>query len=64
MLNLCFDIQGSDLVVEGQIRAAGPAPELHAVAKELIEMLADSYELSLRDGERMFRLVKRAGAGE
>lgn len=59
VLSLCFGIEGRDLVVEGEVRGAGPAPELHPVAQELITMLADRYEFSERDGSRVFRLVKR-----
>lgn len=59
MLELCFEIQGSDLVVDGEVHDVGPAPDLHPVAQELINMLADGYEFSERDGNRVFRLVKR-----
>lgn len=34
-------------------------PELHAVARELLEMLADEYEVGADDRGRTFRLVKR-----
>lgn len=58
-LELCIGIQGQDLVVEGEVRRAGAVPELHPVARELIEMLTDDYDLAERDGGRVFRLVKR-----
>ncbi len=58
MLDLCFEVDGADLVVAGEVQATGPAPELHPVARELINMLADHHELTERDGSRMFRLVK------
>lgn len=57
-LELCFEIQGTDLVVDGQVPAAGPMPELHPVAQELINMLTDHHELAERGGSRIFRLVK------
>ena len=62
MLELGFDIQGTDLVIDGRVPGAGSVPELHPVAQELINMVADSYELSEGDGARMFRLVKRGSA--
>lgn len=58
VLDLCFEIQGSELVVDGEVRGASGAPELHPVAQELINMLANSYEFTERDGNRVFRLVK------
>jgi len=58
MLELCFEIRGNDLIVDGEVRNAGPPPELHPVAQELINMLADGYEFTERDGSRVFRLVK------
>ncbi len=58
LLDLCFEIQGSDLVVDGQVKAAGPTPGLHPVAQELIDMLADHHEFGERGGNRTFKLVK------
>lgn len=57
-LDLSFEIRDENLVVDGEVRGAGPAPELHPVAQELINMLADGYEFAQRDGSRVFRLVK------
>ncbi len=57
-LELCFAIRGADLVVDGEVVSAGPAPALHPVAQELISILSDSYEFAGRDGKRVFRLVK------
>ena len=60
MLKLRFEIVGRDLVVEGQVEGAGFPPALHPVAQELMDMLADGYELTERDGHRTFRLLKRS----
>lgn len=59
MLDLRFDIQGEDLVIDGEVQGTGPAPALHPVAEELIQLIVDAYELTARDGSRVFRLVKR-----
>lgn len=59
-LVLCIEIDGRDLVVEGEVRRGGAVHELHPVARELIEMLTDDYDLAERDGSRVFRLVKRS----
>ena len=58
MLDLCFEIEGTALVIDGQVVAAGPTPDLHPVAQELINMLTDQHEFAERDGHRTFRLVK------
>jgi len=58
MLDLGFEIDGTDLVIDGQVAAAGPTPDLHPVAQELINMLTDEHEFTGRDGHRTFRLVK------
>jgi serine/threonine-protein kinase RsbW len=63
VLDLCFEIDGNDLVVDGRVLAAGPTPELHPVAQELIKMLTDDHEFAERDGNRTFRLVKHGGIG-
>jgi len=65
MLHLSFDVVGgSGLVVEGEVPGAGDAPDLHPVARDLLELLADEYMLSASDGTRMFRLTKhRSGEG-
>jgi serine/threonine-protein kinase RsbW len=49
------------LVVEGTCRArSNNAPELHSVARELLNMLADEFSIGAIDGHRTFRLVKYA----
>jgi hypothetical protein len=52
---------GGSLVVEGRCRSTHESsPELHGVARELLNMLADEYALDTADGVRSFRLVKYA----
>jgi serine/threonine-protein kinase RsbW len=47
------------LMIEGACAANGQdVPELHGVARELVEILADEYWLGREDDERRFRLVK------
>ena len=57
-LDLWFQIRDADLVVDGEVQGELDATELHPVAQELINMLANSYEFTTRDGKRVFRLVK------
>lgn len=53
------------VVVDGVCNdGAGAAPpELHGVAKELLSMLADEYEVGADGRGRTFRLVKRPRSG-
>jgi serine/threonine-protein kinase RsbW len=60
-LELTYCETEGGLVVEGICRARSTkAPELHSVARELLNMLADSYSIGAIDGHRNFRLVKYA----
>ena len=42
--------------------ASSSPPELHAVARELLAMLADEYEFGVDGAGRTFRMVKRPRA--
>ena len=60
-LELVYREVDGGLVVEGS--CGGPndaAPELHTVARELLNMLADDYSIGSVDGRRTFTLAKRA----
>jgi serine/threonine-protein kinase RsbW len=60
-LELTYLESDGGLVVEGICRARSTsAPELHSVARELLNMLADKYSIGAIDGHRNFRLVKYA----
>lgn len=60
-LALTYRESGAGLVVEGTCRARSTkAPDLHSVARELLNMLADEYSIGAVDGHRNFRLVKYA----
>jgi serine/threonine-protein kinase RsbW len=62
-LELTYHEQNGGLVVEGKCRArSANAPEVHSVARELLNMLADEYSIGAVDGHRNFRLVKHAEA--
>lgn len=53
------DVDGV-LLVDGVCDdTASSPPELHAVARELLAMLADEYEVGANERGRTFRLVKR-----
>jgi len=61
-LELVYHETEDGLVVEGTCRALTTnAPELHSVARELLNMLADEYTIGTKNGHRCFRLVKRPG---
>lgn len=60
-LELTYRESAQGLVVEGTCLArSADAPELHSVARELLNMLADEYSIGAIDGHRHFRLVKYA----
>lgn len=60
-LSLTFREIEHGLVIEGSCKGgADTAPVLHAVARELLEILADEYTLGATDGHHHFRLVKLA----
>ena len=60
-LELTYSEEDGGLVVEGICGARSTkAPELHSVARELLNMLADKYSIGATDGRRNFRLVKYA----
>jgi serine/threonine-protein kinase RsbW len=60
-LELSYRESDGGLVVEGTCRARSTkAPDLHSVARELLNMLADEYSIGAIDGHRNFRLVKYA----
>jgi serine/threonine-protein kinase RsbW len=60
-LELSYRESEGKLVVEGTCRARSTkAPDLHSVARELLNMLADEYSIGAIDGHRNFRLVKYA----
>jgi serine/threonine-protein kinase RsbW len=62
-LELIYREQDDALVVEGRCRTrSSEAPELHSVARELLNMLADEYSVGAAGGHRTFRLLKRVGA--
>lgn len=58
-LDLHYRIAGDKLLIEGRSSCgAGRAIEIHAVARELLEMTADEHEVYRTDEGRAFRLVK------
>jgi serine/threonine-protein kinase RsbW len=64
-LELTYREAEGSLVVEGTCRARSTnAPDLHSVARELLNMLADEYSIGAIDGHRNFRLVKYAEVTE
>jgi anti-sigma regulatory factor (Ser/Thr protein kinase) len=58
-LDLHYGIVGDKLLIEGRSNCgAGQPVEMHAVARELLEMTADEHEVHTVEGGRAFRLVK------
>ncbi len=58
-LDLHYGIVGDKLFIEGRSNCGADQPiEIHAVARELLEMTADEHEVLSVEGGRAFRLVK------
>jgi serine/threonine-protein kinase RsbW len=59
-VELVYGILGNRLVIEGRSSCGTGAPiDVHPVARELLEMTADEYDLESGDHGRVFRLVKQ-----
>ena len=58
-LVLTFTSEGEAVVVEGRVADAGEPAELHPVARDLLELVVDHYELGVDGDDRVFRLTKR-----
>ncbi len=62
-LRLTYRETNGALEIAGRCPANGAAvPELDAVARELLAILAETYELGANDGERTFLLRTHAGS--
>jgi anti-sigma regulatory factor (Ser/Thr protein kinase) len=59
-LELRISAHDTALEVEGVVRGAGPLPELHPVAAELLTMVAVGHELGTDGTDRTFRFAKQA----
>jgi serine/threonine-protein kinase RsbW len=60
VLELTFEAVDGGLRINGQVNASGlPAPSLHPVARELLELVADEYDFSPTGDSRSFELMKR-----
>jgi hypothetical protein len=57
-LHLRFEVEGDELVVHGRVPGAGAAPELHAVAADLLGLVASGHELGVDGDDRVFRFSK------
>lgn len=58
-LELRFEVVGEELVVNGRVAGAGPPPELHAVAVDLLALVAAGHDLGVEGKDRVFRFAKR-----
>jgi len=58
-LSLTYLASDGRLEIEGRCAVAGPAPEIHPIARELLAMTADEHAVGADGGVRTFRLVKR-----
>jgi serine/threonine-protein kinase RsbW len=63
-LELTYEVLGDKLLIQGSAPcAAGQPVDLHPVARELLDMTADEYDVTGTETGRQFRLVKhRQGA--
>jgi anti-sigma regulatory factor (Ser/Thr protein kinase) len=51
---------GEAVSVTGRVEGAGPVPELHPVAVDLLGLVAPGHELVTDGDDRVFRFAKRA----
>ena len=58
VLEITADDHGVSVV--GRVAGAGPMPDLHPVARELLSMVAGDHELRTDGDDRTFRFTKRA----
>lgn len=61
VLDLHFEVVGDEFHVSGRVPGAGPPPELHPVAVDLLGLVANGHELGTDGDDRVFRFTKRAG---
>jgi len=60
-LGLTYSLSDGRVRVDGQLSGSHlPEPELHRVARELLGIVADGYDLQAVDGGRSFWVVKEA----
>ena len=59
-LELVYHPDGTELVIEGTCANGGAEPDLHPVARELLSMTADDYDISVAGEAVTFRLLKRS----
>jgi serine/threonine-protein kinase RsbW len=58
-LELRYEPDGDKLLISGSCPCGDGQPaEIHPVARELLEMTADEYDVAASAGSRTFRLVK------
>jgi serine/threonine-protein kinase RsbW len=59
-MQLQYRPNGDKLMIEGSCPCGeGQVADLHPVARELLEMTADEYDVGVSGGARIFRLVKQ-----
>ncbi len=64
VLELAFRSDGESILVSGEVvGGTGATPELHAVARELLDLVADDYAVERSaTGRACFRLTKHRGS--
>lgn len=58
-LDLRFEVVGDQLEVSGRVAGVGEPPELHAVAVDLLSLVAEGHEIGVDGRDRVFRFTKR-----
>lgn len=58
-LALRFELSNGGIEVSGRVAGAGAPPEIHAVAADLLRLVAEGHELGEEDGDRVFRFAKK-----
>ena len=52
-------LAGDGVTVRGRVPGAGPLGELHPVAADLLDLVAEGYQLGTDGGDRTFRFAKQ-----
>jgi serine/threonine-protein kinase RsbW len=58
-LSLTYQSRDGHLEIAGSCTQSGPPPDVHPIARELLALTADEFEVGSDGGVRTFRLVKR-----
>lgn len=61
LLELRFEVDDEELRVTGRVAGAGAPVELHPVAVDLLDLVADGHRIGTDGDDRTFAFTKRTG---